>query len=157
MVVVHLVEPSLEFEAQFYLFLVILGVQHVFFFQFETQYLFLVTLLFVDIALVLLRLEVRLDDRFLFLESFDFFVVSTLDVFELKIMTICQLCDQNSVISLTAVLKEDLVHLPNGRDHRVVTRSSGQHPLQKLKKADRVDEESAIDTINILLFDSCTR
>lgn len=98
----------------------ILGVLHVFLLKFQTQ------LLLTGLFLLKLVIVVRHRLDILFQHFFDVFVtllflfVLFLALLELPLVLVSDLCDQDSVVCLAAILKQDLKDLPNACDNLVV-------------------------------------
>ena len=131
----------------------ILGVLHVFLLKFQTQ------LLLTGLFLLKLVIVVRHRLDILFQHFFDVFVtllflfVLFLALLELPLVLVSDLCDQDSVVCLAAILKQDLKDLPNACDNLVVLLSRRQDLLEKLEEAYRVDEERSVNPVDFITAD----
>ena len=117
--------------------------------------LFLVSFLLVLVTLDLLVLQILLHNLLLVLKFLDLIAVHQLIDFQGLMVTICELCDQDSVVGLTAILEEDLVNFPDGSDDRIVAPSRLEDLFQEFEKSDRIDEQGTINPVYILGRDAC--
>lgn len=69
-------------------------------------------------------------------------------------MTVSQFGNKDAIISLAAVLKQDLVYFPDRSNDRVWTSCLLQNLLHKFKKSDRVYKQSSIDSVDIFFAQS---
>ena len=118
----------------------ILSVLHVFFLKFEPELLFICSVFFKLVIVVAHRLHILLQH---FLSVYLFLNLGlkhSLDLIHFFEMLVCDLCNQNSVISLAAVFKQNLIHLPDSCDDLEIILSRRENLLEQLEKADRIDE-----------------
>ena len=104
MSVVHRIELAFEFEPQLDFFLVVLSVLHVLFFKLESLMLLLGTVLLQLVIVVSQCLHVLIEHLLFVDESLNLFFESFFNRHQLTLMLVRDLCNQDPIVCLAAVL-----------------------------------------------------
>ena len=118
--IVHLVELAFELQPKLHFFLVIFIVLHVLTLQLQAEIPLILALSFQNFVVVSHRLHILLQHLLVVLQLQDLRFVKPLERVQLLVVLVCDLSNQDSVVSLAAVFKQDLVDLPDRCDYRVI-------------------------------------
>jgi len=102
---VHIVQLRLKLESQLHLFLVVLGILHVFLLQFQTHLLFICSILFQGLTVLLKGLHVLFESFLVVCLLLETSVVHSLDRFHFLVMLSGYFGDEHSIIGSAAVFK----------------------------------------------------
>ena len=128
--IMHCIELSLKLEPQLDLLFVILGILHIFLFEFQSELLLIGSVLLKHVIVLAHRLHILFQNLFSVLVCLNFIFESRLDLLKLLRVLVCDLGDQDAVIRLTTVLQEHLEHLPDRCDYLVIFLSRREDLLQ---------------------------
>lgn len=122
------------------------------FLQLDTKLDFLVKLLAQLTIIAIDIIQSQLELFFILVELVDLLVKVVLHLFNMQLVLRANLGNQHLVVRLAAVLQQDRVYLPDGREQRVLILGVVEALVQHFVKANRVDEQASEDSVDCRNF-----